>query len=153
MTDIEIKRKELETAKRIRDDGKCLYIDCDECPFRCPLVAPTCLDAKSTGIVNDLISAREAELAETEKGQEGIYGDGESGPQDGLLHVQTAPEAGKTLRDAMPELFRATDRPPTLDDFALALIQGMGQDAIIHHPETLYDLAAAYKAESDRRRV
>ena len=111
--------------------------------------------------VTSFITDREAELAEMEKTT-----------QDGLSHVRTAPSVEGYRMDTEPgpfrhpdyasmpgtvipandPSFRFTDRIPTLDDFALALIQGMGQDAIIHHPETLYDLAVAYKAESDRRR-
>ena len=55
--------------------------------------------------------------------------------------------------------FRFTDRIPTLDDFALALIQGgYANGAVLvdkdgwTYPKGLYDLAAELKAESDRRR-
>lgn len=89
MSDIETMRKELETAKRIRDNGyDCIglapSIVCT--PDCCPAKTERCRPWKSDDW-DVFISSREAELAALE-----------NTPKDGLSHVQTAPE--KTLRDA-----------------------------------------------------
>ena len=137
MDDIEVKRKELETAKKIRDNvytcqGTESYISCfgDEGPSKTEKVE--CAFLGKPAAWDACISIRETELAKTEKT-----------PQDGLSHVQTAPHDWLTRNTIF------TDRIPSLDDFALALIQGgyyfMGK------PEDLYIEAASIKAESDRR--
>ena len=132
MTDIEIKRKELETAKRIREMGSdgfvavCDGIACDE--DNCPFVV-LCSDSKGSEVTPDYVRAfiatREAELAALDKAQkpEPLY----------------------------PRAKGATG--PTLDDFALALIQGgyfdRGETGDV---QALFLEAAELKAESDRRR-
>jgi hypothetical protein len=129
MTDIEVKRKELETAKRIRDNEyDCIapeaYVPCDKCPVRIGC------DCNPTGkgmmiAVDAFIATREAELAALDK---------------------EAPVAGVGI----PCRCNIT---PTLDDFALALIQGgyfdRGETGDV---QTLFLEAAELKAESDRRR-
>lgn len=158
MTDIEVKRKELETAKRIRGNGYTCqganpYISCfdDECPSR--KRGDLCSFSGKPADWDAFISTREAELAEPE-----------NTPQDGLSHVQTAPDdplekmLAKWRGGAIPAgdpSFRFTDRIPTIDDFALALIQGgyyCPNDE--KNPEaSLYHFAERLKAESDRRRA
>jgi hypothetical protein len=131
MTDIEVKRKELETAKRIRDNEyDCIapeaYVPCDKCPVRIGC------DCNPTGkgmmiAVDAFIATREAELAALDKAQkpEPLY----------------------------PRAKGATG--PALDDFALALIQGgyfnmtMGEDAAIMN---LISRAGKIKDAFDARR-
>lgn len=166
MTDIEIKRKELETAKRIREMGSdgfvavCDGIACDE--DNCPFVV-LCSDSKGSEVTPDyvrgFIATREAELAALDKAQESLRGDGNAGPSDGLSHVQTAPHDGLTheerVRALYGEAFRRTNPSPSLDDFALALIQGGSYSMAFSSElaaEIIYERAATLKAESDRRR-
>ena len=126
MTDIEVKRKELETAKRIRDNnGNCGALVPEPSCFRdfCPANNP------SKGLCKNFdwdafIATREAELAELDK---------------------------KESTNA--------DCAPTVDDFALALIQGgyfqivLGEDAAIGNLiARATKIRDALKAESDRRR-
>lgn len=124
MKSIEVMRKELETAKKIKAAGgfcgntfpevKCIE---DHCPGK-NKAATVCFHWREHEW-DAFISAREAELAEMEKAAE--------------------------------------DRIPTLDDFALTLIQG---GFSITEPgydngesiKALFSRAAAIKAESDRRR-
>ena len=162
MADIEVKRKELETAKRIRAGGyfcgfgpgtvKCIEDCCpgkNESATECSHWQELDWDA--------FISTREAELAALEET-----------PQDGLTHEERAKElTGSTNAYSKPRLYIGKDgKPeyimpigPTLDDFALALIQGgfyqdLEADEETHAmpAECLFNAAASLKAESDRRR-
>ena len=158
MTDIEVKRKELETAKRIRAGGyfcgfgpgtvKCIE-DC--CPGKNES-ATFCSHWQDLDW-DAFISTREAELAALEET-----------PQDGLTHEERAKElTGGTTAYSKPRLYIGKDgKPeyimpigPTLDDFALALIQGgyfnmtMGEDAAISN---LVSRAEKIKAALDARR-
>lgn len=132
MTDIEIKRKELETAKRIRDNGyscaglpgcKELECPCDPNPSRQNGCRTDWMESHEKW--DSFIATREAELAALDKAQkpEPLY----------------------------PRAKGATG--PTLDDFALALIQGgyfdRGETGDV---QALFLEAAELKAESDRRR-
>ena len=76
MTDIEVKRKELETAKRIREKGCdgfiaiCDGISCDgdNCPF-VVLCSNGRGDEVTAGYVRAFISIREAELSQPEQSE------------------------------------------------------------------------------------
>ena len=167
MTDIEVKRKELETAKRIREAGgfcgntkpEVLCIE-DSCPCAwkggCRHWQTPDWDA--------FISTREAELAEMEKtptkvcekcGGAGFYYTKGATTMEAVKRVcecQDHYHAGVTTA---PKTL--ADRIPTLDDFALALIQGgfgitePGYD-YGESFKALFSLAESLKAESDRRR-
>ena len=153
MADIEVKRKELETAKRIRDNGyTCTNDDnvvCDVCK---PMAGGECRVCEKD-FWDAFISTREAELAALEET-----------PQDGLTHEERAKElTGSTNAYSKPRLYIGKDGNPeyimpigpTLDDFALALIQGgyfnmtMGEDAAISN---LVSRAEKIKAAIDARR-
>ena len=137
MTDIEVKRKELETAKRIRAGGyfcgfgpgtvKCIEDCCpgkNESATECSHWQELEWDA--------FISTREAELAALEETPDLTPKPGYSGCTIGVDPIG-----------------------PTLDDFALALIQGgyfnmtMGEDAAISN---LVSRAEKIKAALDARR-
>ena len=163
MTDIEIKRKELETAKRIRAEGYSChalvpYVSCYNAPCPSNGEEKGCL-FRSPADWDAFITTREAELAALDKAQESLRGDGNAGPRDGLSHVQTAPHDGLTheerVRALYGEAFRRTTPSPTLDDFALALIQGgyfnmtMGEDAAVSN---LISRAGKIKDALDARR-
>ena len=126
MTELEVKRKELETAKKIRDAGyDCANdksIDCKECTLD---LYPLCTEGKE--VVDDFIATREAELAELDK------------------------EGSTTPERLYPRAKGATG--PTVDDFALALIQG-GYYPLRNEDTAalLYARAVELKAESERRR-
>ena len=136
MTDIEVKRKELETAKRIagmpgrfcgvgESAVKCFA---DNCPVKHE-IAP--MEAQCLNWDNDqwdaFIATREAELAELDKKD------------------PTAPER------LYPRAKGATG--PTVDDFALALIHsGFYNPYEPDYAERTYGIAEKLKAESDRRR-
>jgi len=174
MTDIDVKRKELETAKRIRDsEYDCTEDDsvvCSQCPFDgknlCTKTPPAEWDA--------FISTREAELAALEETpQDGVC---QKCLGEGFYYTKgaTTMEAVKRTCECQtgayskPRLYIGKDgKPeyimpigPTLDDFALALIQGgfyqdLEADEETHAmpAECLFNAAASLKAESDRRRV
>lgn len=152
MTDIEIKRKELETAKRIRAAGYSCMIACESCiRDYCP--------GKNSGATEcyhwrdrdwDAFSAtREAELAEIEKTTTKAC---EKCGGAGFYYTK-----GATTMEAVKRVCECQDQPsaPTLDDFALALIQGgyfnmtMGEDAAIMN---LISRAGKIKDAFDARR-
>ena len=152
MKDIEVKRKELETAKRIRDNGyNCCTLDpylyCAECPVcngeRCTKNDDFSWDA--------FISTREAELAEMEKTEVAHQAPVcEKCGGAGFYYIK-----GATTMEAVKRACECQAHSPTLDDFALALIQGgyfnmtMGEEAAI---ENLVSRAGKIKSELDRRR-
>ena len=139
MKDIEVKRKELETAKWIRDNGySCTDIDCKESECPCdpnPNRQDGCRGWNQHPKKWDaFISTREAELAALEKTPR-LY-IGKNGKMEYIMPIG-----------------------PTIDDFALALIQGgfyqdLEADEETHAmpAECLFNAAASLKAESDRRR-
>ena len=173
MSNIEVKRKELETAKRIRDNGyTCLLaipgISCfsDCCPVKS--VGEDCYHWNSVSW-DAFISTREADLAALEET-----------PQDGVCQKclgagfyytkgATTMEAVKRTCECQtgayskPRLYIGKDgKPeyimpigPTLDDLALVLIQGgyfnmtMGEEAAISN---LVSRAEKIKAALDARR-
>lgn len=153
MSDIEVKRKELETAKRIRVVGYDCRNDDEISCFECTLDEyGLCRDQKNQEI-DAFISTREVELAALEET-----------PHDGLTHEERVKElTGSTNAYSKPRLYIGKDgKPeyimpigPTLDDFALALIQGgyfnmtMGEDAAISN---LVSRAEKIKAAIDARR-
>lgn len=178
MSDLEVKRKELETAKRIQDNGyTCLeaipgihcFLDC--CPGKS--IAGDCYHWNSVSW-DAFISAREAELAALEETpQDGVC---QKCLGEGFYYTKgaTTMEAVKRTCECQtgayskPRLYIGKDgKPeyimpigPTLDDFALALIQGgfyqdLEADEETHAmpAECLFNAAASLKAESDRRRV
>lgn len=157
MSDIEVKRKELEIAKRIRDNGYSCHsgipcISCYNAP--CPSYGEEkgCL-FRTPKDWDAFISSREAELSALEET-----------PHDGLTHEERVKElTGSTNAYSKPRLYIGKDgKPeyimplgPTLDDFALALIQGgyfnmtMGEDAAISN---LISRAEKIKEALDARR-
>ena len=174
MTDIEVKRKELETAKRIRAGGyfcgfgpgtvKCIEDCCpgkNESATECSHWQELEWDA--------FISTREAELAALEETpQDGVC---QKCLGEGFYYTKgaTTMEAVKRTCECQtgayskPRLYIGKDgKPeyimpigPTLDDFALALIQGgyfnmtMGEEAAIAN---LVSRAEKIKAALDARR-
>ena len=181
MTDIEVKRKELETAKRIREmgsDGHCAICDgvsCDEdnCPF--VVICQSGIGSELTPeVVCRFISTRESELAALEETPrdgvcqkclgEGFYYTKGATTMEAVKRTcecQTGAYSKPRLyigKDGKPEYIMPIG--PTLDDFALALIQGgfyqdLEADEETHAmpAECLFNAAASLKAESDRRRV
>ncbi len=158
MKDIEVKRKELETAKRIRDNGyKCQKeISCwaDNCPA-CG-TSGLCLQLDNVDW-DSFISTREAELVEMEKGENTQDRFQTATHSDGLSHVQTAPHDDLTHEERIKKFtggtvyeVHQTAPVPTIDAFVFALIEG----GYYRYGEInlLFNDAAALKAESDRRR-
>jgi len=181
MTYIEVKRKELETAKRIREmgsDGHCAICDgvsCDE--DNCPFVV-LCTNSRGSEVTPDFvkgfISTREAEIAALEETPTDTastvcpvcQGEGTvstmSDRFQGCRHNIASTGASVRTHDgtSYPVAPVGTGMPiltpsPTLDDFALALIQGgyfnmtMGEDAAISN---LVSRAEKIKAALDARR-
>jgi len=174
MTDIEVKRKELETARRIKAAGYDCAKDIEVMCLRCPVDGRDSCTKTPAAEWDAFISTREAELAALEET-----------PRDGVcpkcLGVGFYYTKGATTMEAVkrtcecqtgayskPRLYIGKDgKPeyimpigPTLDDFAIALIQGgfyqdLEADEETHAmpAECLFNAAASLKAESDRRRV
>jgi len=153
MTDIEVKRKELETAKRIKAAGYDCTKDIEVMCLRCPVEGRDSCTKTPDADWDAFISTREAELAALEET-----------PHDGLTHEERVKElTGSTNAYSKPRLYIGKDgKPeyimpigPTLDDFAIALIQGgyfnmtMGEDAAISN---LVSRAEKIKAALDARR-
>lgn len=145
MTDIEVKRKELETAKRIRDsEYDCTeddFVVCSQCPFE---GKDSCTNTPATEW-DAFISTREAELAALEETPK------ERHPIEFVGHKVYAPGA---ISAGEPS-FQFTQYSPTLDDFALALIQGGYYPSTMQSEDGakwLYRRAEEVKAESDARR-
>lgn len=193
MTDIKIKRKELETAKDMLQRGTCGGVDCDNCPFGCPFHDPwDSLKSEAKAKIESFIATREAELAVLDKDAniaDGFVKTGKLATAVGTVESYDLKAAetvcptcqGKgtvSVRDdqeqgnyhqaytgpgvlthggkSYPVAPVGTDmgiidRPPTLDDFALALIQG-GFCGTRFTAEAVYNAAEALKAESDLRR-
>ena len=176
MTDIEVKRKELETAKRIREMGSdgttaiCDGIACDEdnCPF--VVICQSGIGSELTPeVVCRFISTRESELAALEETPrdgvcqkclgEGFYYTKGATTMEAVKRTcecQTGAYSKPRLyigKDGKPEYIMPIG--PTLDDFALALIQGgyfnmtMGEEAAISN---LVSRAEKIKAAIDARR-
>ena len=169
MTDIEVKRKELETAKRIRENGyTCTNDDnvvCDVCK---PMAGGECRVCEKD-FWDAFISTREAELAALEETPrdgvcqkclgEGFYYTKGATTMEAVKRTcecQTGAYSKPRLyigKDGKPEYIMPIG--PTLDDFALALIQGgyfnmtMGEDAAIAN---LVSRAEKIKAALDARR-
>ena len=155
MKDIEVMRKELETAKRIRAANySCFgHEETIVCSTRnCPA-----FDEKSgctcwyTAELDAFISTREAELAEMEKTEVAHQAPVcEKCGGAGFYYIK-----GATTMEAVKRACECQAHSPTLDDFALALIQGgyfnmtMGEEAAI---ENLVSRAGKIKSELDRRR-
>lgn len=150
MTDIEVKRKELETAKRIRENGYyCGGLSgCKE--MECP-ADPTKDRQDHCGVIygkwgvqewDDFIATREAELAELDK----------KVPTNADCTCMTSSEAIAPIPERLyPRAKGATG--PTVDDFALALIHsGFYNPYEPDYAERTYGIAEKLKAESDRRR-
>lgn len=167
MKDIEVMRKELETAKKIRGAGSfCGHTRCieDHCPGKNES-ATVCFHWREHEW-DAFISTREAELAEMEKAAEDIKaGDPVAQTLSGYVKVGEIHGAVGKAFDVYEKPCIETvsaesinpDRIPTLDDFALALIQGgfSISDPGYDNGESikaLFSRAAALKAESDRRR-
>lgn len=134
MKDIEVMRRELETAKRIRDDNyDCIhlnpYVRCCDCPVwkRCGGEPES---RKSKRAITAFISTREAELVEIEKAQENPRGDGNAGPRDGLSHVQTAAEDIKS-GDCVAETPEGYVRIPTATGHVFQSVSRVGVPDVI----------------------
>ena len=169
MSDIEVKRKELETAKRIRVVGYDCRNDDEITCFECTLDEyGLCRDQKNQEL-DAFISTREAELAALEETPhdgvcpkclgEGFYYTKGATTMEAVKRTcecQTGAYSKPRLyigKDGKPEYIMPIG--PTLDDFALALIQGgyfnmtMGEDAAISN---LVSRAEKIKAALDARR-
>lgn len=139
-------KKQLETARATRaNNGHCKAIDRKDCQY-CPFDIEPCL-GKSLEDWDAVIAELEGKIANLES----IRSAGSTSSLDWKPRLYIGP-------DGKPEYIKPPF--PSVDDFALALIHG-GHTMVMlpgldegdrEYPKRLYDLAAALKAESDRRR-